>query len=84
MVEEDLGPLSEWIFSLVEVSSLVEAACPLKQLLVFWCVNNLILVGSEVSVRESLFPRFHVLGAVSPTKNGLASNCYKFYFIIIF
>lgn len=64
VVEENLGPLSKWIFSLVEVSSLVETAGPLKQLLVFGSSLLLCFVRSEVSIGEFLFPWLNVLRCV--------------------
>ena len=56
VVEKNLGPLSKWISSLVEVRSLVEAASPLNQLLILGTVSNLVLVSSKVSIIELLFP----------------------------
>lgn len=61
VVEKNLGPLSKWISSLVEVRSLVEATCPLDQLLVLGTVSRLILVRTKISIIELLFPRLHVL-----------------------
>lgn len=64
VVEENLGPLSKWIFSLVEVSSLVKTAGPLKQLLVFGCSLFLCFVWSKISIGESLFPCLLILRCV--------------------
>ena len=52
MVEKHLSPLSEWIFSLVEVSSLVKTTGPLNQLIVLGTVSDLVLVCTEVGVVE--------------------------------
>lgn len=56
MVEENLGPLAELISSLVEIRSLVKASCPLNKFLVFGSVSDLVLVRSEISIIELLFP----------------------------
>lgn len=64
VVEEDFCPLTERISSLIEISSLVEAASPLDKLLIFWTVAELVFVGAKVSIIELLLPRLHILGAV--------------------
>lgn len=59
-MEEDFGPLTERISSLVEISSLVKTTCPLNQFFILWIVTDLFFVGSEVCIIELLLPGFDV------------------------
>ena len=53
-MKQDLGPLSEWVSPLVEVSPLVQPTSPLNQLLVLLQL----LLGSKVSLVKLLLPSF--------------------------
>jgi hypothetical protein len=58
-MEENLGPLSQLIPSLVEVFSLMQSSGPLNELVILWQILEVFL-SSKIGVIEFLLPTLHL------------------------
>ena len=66
-MEENLGPLSQLIPSLVEVFSLMQSSGPLNELVILWQILEVFL-SSEIGVIEFLLPALHLSDTITARK----------------
>jgi len=73
-MEENLGPLSQLIPSLVEVFSLMQSSGPLNELVILWQILEVFL-SSKIGVIEFLLPTLHLGDTVGIEESSI--GCLK-------